>query len=322
MFRAAVLSRWHVHANEYANTFNSIPGCEVAYVWDEEPQRGKKWAEELGVPFVEDLDELLAKDDFQGVIVDTPTTMHDVVIPKAARAGKHIFTEKALSTTVAGCEAIIKVVKESGVKFCISFPWRTMSPYVYVKQLIDEGKLGDISLVRVRNGHAGSLAGWLPDYWFDPKLTGGGALMDLGCHPVYMANWMLGKAKNIYASMQYQMGREVEDVASCIVEYPNNAVAVLETSLVTPHSPNTVEVYGSKGGVHCFANQIYVKLDGYEGWLTPDRLPKVPIPLQAFVDGVTKNEPIPFDLDAAYALTAVMEAAYQSAKEGKAIDVK
>lgn len=315
MFKVAMLSKWHVHAAGYANEFNKIPGCAVAYVWDEDVARGEKWAQDLGVPFVADLDELLAKKDFDGVIVDTPTTMHDVVIPKAARAGKHIFTEKALSTTVAGCDAIIPVVRDSGVKFCISFPWRTVPAYAYVQEALAEGKLGDVSLLRVRNGHNGALAGWLPPYWFDKNLTGGGALMDLGCHPVYMANWMLGKAENIHAVMTYQTGRDLEDTAACMVTYGGGkTAAMLETSLITPHSPNTVEIYGEKGSIHCFGNTIQAKYDGYEGWTRPDRLPATVSPLQQWVNGVTKGDAIPFDLDAARELTVVLAAAYQSSE--------
>lgn len=313
MFKVAMLSKWHVHAAGYANEFSKIPGCSVAYVWDEEADRGQKWADELGVPFVACLDELLAKDDFQGVIVDTPTTMHEEVITKAVRAGKHVFTEKALATTVEGCDALIKEIEQSGVKFCISFPWRVQPAYLYVQEAIAQGKLGELSLLRVRNGHNGALAGWLPPYWFDKAQTGGGALMDLGCHPVYMANWMLGKAETVQAVMTYQTGRELEDTAACMVTYGGGkTVAVLETSLITPHSPNVVEVYGEKGSIRCYGNDIQAKYDGYEGWTHPDRLPQAPTPLATWVKGVLNNEPIPFDLQAARELTEVLVAAYQS----------
>ena len=126
MIKVAMLSGWHVHAKGYARQANSIPGVEVAAIWDEEPSRGEAWAEELGVPFYADLDELLAVDDIDGVIVDTPTNMHREVIVKAAKAGKHIFTEKVLALTVEDCEAIAEAVKEAGVKFAISYPHQVM----------------------------------------------------------------------------------------------------------------------------------------------------------------------------------------------------
>ncbi len=317
MFKVAVLSRWHVHATGYARELNAIPGCKVAYVWDEEPPRGEEWAKELDATFVKDLDELLAKDDFQGVIVATPTSMHEEVMIKAAKAGKHIYTEKALATTVAGCEKIAAAVREAGIKFCMSYPYRTQPMYLYAKDLIDKGLLGDISLMRMRNGHDGALRGWLPPYWFDKSLTGGGALMDLGCHPCYLADWLLGAPAKVSAAMTFQTGRETDDTAVCMVEFKNQAVAVLETSLMTPYSPGILELYGTKGSFRAVGKDVEVHLSGADGWMKPDKLPAaLPIPMQIWVDGVVNGKPIPFDVDSGIRLTALLEAAYVSHEKG------
>lgn len=317
MFRVAMLSKWHVHAADYARQIGAIPDCAVAYVWDEEPVRGEAWAAELGVPFVANLDELLAKDDFQGVIVDTPTSMHEEVIIKAARAKKHIFTEKALATTVAACKRIAAAVREAGVAFCISFPYRVQPMYLYAKELMDNGALGDVSLMRMRNGHDGALAGWLPLYWYDKKLTGGGALMDLGCHPCYLADWLLGAPAKVSSAMTFQTRHETDDTAVCMAEFKSGAVAVLETSLMTPYSPGILELYGTKGSLRAVGDRVEVHLSDSNGWFVPDRLPKpLPMPMVQWVEGVTKNKGIPFDLDAATRLTALLEAAYTSHDTG------
>lgn len=317
MFKVAMLSKWHVHAAGYARQINGMPGCSVAYVWDEDPSRGAEWAKELNVPFVADLDELLAKDDYQGVIVDTPTTMHEEVITKAAKAKKHIFSEKALATNVAACERIAAVVREAGVKFCISYPYRVMPMYLYAKELMEQGLLGDVSLMRMRNGHDGSLAGWLPPYWFDKSLTGGGALMDLGCHPCYLADWLLGAPAKVFASMTFETGHETDDTAVCMAEFKNGAVAVLETSLMTPYSPGILELYGTKGSLRAVGNRVEVRLSDSPGWFTPDRLPKAqPMPMEQWVDGIQNGTAIQFDLDVAIRLTALLEAAYTSQETG------
>ncbi len=313
MFRVAMLSRWHVHASGYARDIASIPGCEIAYVWDEEPARGEAWAKELGVPFVASLDELLAKDDYQGVIVVTPTSMHDEVLVKAAKAGKHIYTEKALSTTVAGCEKIAEAVKAANVKLFMSYPYRVMPVYILAKQLIDEGAFGDISMFRMRNGHDGASRGWLPDYWFDKSLTGGGALMDLGCHPCYLADWMLGAPKKMSASMTYVTGHDTDDAAVCMVEFKNGAVAVLETSLITPYSPGTLEIYGTKGSFRSLGDDVRLRFGDSPGWFKPDRLPKAPASvMEQWVKAVTEGGPADFDVDAGTRLTVLLEAAYKS----------
>ena len=89
MVRVAMLSRWHVHADEYASRVDDEEQAQVVAVWDEEPGRGQGWASELGVGFEADLDRLLARDDIDAVAVAAPTNMHPEVMLRAAQAGKH-----------------------------------------------------------------------------------------------------------------------------------------------------------------------------------------------------------------------------------------
>ena len=182
MLRVAMLSRWHVHANQYAAETRANPDADVVAVWDEDSERGTAWAEELGGPFEADLDGLLANDDIDAVCVVTPTNLHRDVMVSAANAGKHIFTEKVLATTVADGRAIADAVRANGVKFCISFPRRTMPQILYAKQAMDAGLFGRVTALRVRIAHDGAVRDWLPAHFYDPEACGGGAVMGLGAH--------------------------------------------------------------------------------------------------------------------------------------------
>ena len=166
------------------------------------------------------------------VAVDCPTAMHPEVIIAAARAGKHIFTEKVLALTVKDCDAIAAAINETGVKFCISFPQRCWGRNKYIKNMIDTGALGQVTVLRVRNAHDGSLRDWLPDYWYDRDLTGGGAMMDLGAHPMYLASWMMGRPKRIQSMFNNITNRAVEDNSVSTIEFTNGAIVISETSLV------------------------------------------------------------------------------------------
>src|SRR5918993_605356 len=101
VFRVAVLSFWHVHAKDYALETKEHPGTEITAVWDADRERGQVEASERGVPFHDDLEGLLSREDMDGVIVTTPTVAHHEVIPAAARAGKHIFVEKVIAPTLS-----------------------------------------------------------------------------------------------------------------------------------------------------------------------------------------------------------------------------
>lgn len=310
MLNVAMLSKWHVHAAGYARELMTMDDVRVTCIWDEDAERGAEWARELGVAFEPDLDALLRRPDVDAVAVDCPTAMHPEVMIAAARAGKHIFTEKVLALTVRECDEIARAIEESGVKFCISFPQRCWGRNKYIKQLIDEGTLGKVTVLRVRNAHDGSLRDWLPDYWYDRDMTGGGAMMDLGAHPMYLASWMMGRPRRIQSMFNNITDRAVEDNSVCTIEFENGAIVISETSLVAPMNPNMFEVYGTKGVVICQDQSIKVRLAGQDDFFTPE-LPKDDTPpIRQWVEGILYGREIPFDLKAARDLTELMENAY------------
>lgn len=124
MIRVALLSFWHVNARDYVQQARANPATTITAVWDETPERGRAQAHALEVSFYEDLPELLAQAGVDGVIVTTPTTMHREVMVAAARAGKHIFTEKVLAPTLRECNAIVAAVEQAGDDLQLVRKWR------------------------------------------------------------------------------------------------------------------------------------------------------------------------------------------------------
>src|SRR5690349_4991230 len=122
MIRIGKISYWHVHAWDYTKQAEAHPGAEIVAVWDENPERGQEAADKQGVTFYASLDEMLSRDDIDGVIVDAPTNMHREVMIKAAEAGKHIFTEKVIAATLSEVNDIIAAVEKNNVKLTVSLP--------------------------------------------------------------------------------------------------------------------------------------------------------------------------------------------------------
>lgn len=327
MLKVAMLSGWHVHARGYAQQLQNIKGVQITAIWDEDPQRGQAWAAELGAAFEPELEALLKRPDVDAVAVTTPTNMHRDVMVAAANAGKHIFTEKVMAPTVKECQDIAKAVTKAGVKFCISFHHRTNPANLFAKAAVDNGILGDITLVRVRNAHNGASANWLPDYFYDAVQCGGGAMMDLGAHPMYLVRWLLGKPRRLTAMFNSFTGKPVEDNAVAVIEFENKALGIAETGFVSSHSPFSLEVYGTAGSllVGGVDNKVQLRSDkikaDIQGWIRPDNLPRpLPSPIEQWVNGILYGEPIHFGLDDGIQLTELMQAAYISAKEGRQVE--
>ncbi|MBR0144769.1 MAG: Gfo/Idh/MocA family oxidoreductase [Clostridia bacterium] len=321
MLKIAMLSKWHVHAAGYAREFNQTGKSKVVAVWDEEEARGEKWAEELGVPFYASLDELLAS-DIDAVCVTTPTTMHREVILKAAKAGKCIFTEKALETTTEEALKLADAIRASGKTFGISFPHKCNPVYRYIKARIAEGAFGKISLFRYRNAHNGVSGNWLPEYWFDGSKAGGGAMMDLGCHAMYFLSDLGGRPKRVSALFNQFYGTGLDENAICTVEFESGAIGVAETAFVSYSAPLVAEVYGTEGSLVACDDKIIFQSEKYKDVPVPelDRSP-VPSPIMRFVDACEKGLPSPAEmgLDEAVALTELLENAYIADGENRIV---
>jgi predicted dehydrogenase len=254
MIRLGMLSFWHLHGKDYALAAQENPSTEIVAVWDEEPQRGRAEADRLGADFHSDLDDLLARDDVDAVVVDAPTNMHRDVIVAAARAGKHIFTEKVLAATLAEAEEIVREVEAAGVVLTVSM-WRSDEAYATaVKEILDSGVLGTITQVRVRDGHGFAVPtaehpdGYLPANFWDPGTTQGGVLIDL-CHPVYLLCHLLGRPTTVSATLGFHTGHEVEDNAVLTAGFPDGAIGIAETSYVATLTPFLIEAHGTAGSL-------------------------------------------------------------------------
>jgi 1,5-anhydro-D-fructose reductase (1,5-anhydro-D-mannitol-forming) len=329
MIRVAMVSFWHVHARDYAKQAQENPETEVAAVWDELPERGRTAAQTLGVRFHERLDELLAQPDIDAVVIDTPTSMHREVMIAAAQAGKHIFTEKVIAPTLRECHEIIAAIDKAGVKLTVSLPRLYESYTLAIKDLLARRALGELTLARVRLSHNGAVStaenpqGWLPAHFFNREQCAGGAMIDLGCHPMYLTRLFLGLPESVSANYGYVTGREVEDNAVVILRYPQGAFGVVEAGFVNRYSPFTIEIHGTEGSLFYGTpeGRLQVRsrvLGGDEQWREISKLPsRQPMPFQQWVthiqQGTTASENIQIAID----LTALMEAANLSASSNQ-----
>ena len=323
--RIAVLSRWHVHADVYAKAVNDHPDASVCAVWDEQPERGRLWAGELGVEFVEDYAALLTRDDIDGVVVTSPTNRHRELIVGAARAGKHVFTEKVLATRLADAHVIAMAVRASSVRFTISFPRRTIAPLLHAKALIDAGALGDVTLLRIRIAHDGALRNWLPAHFFDPDACGGGAMIDLGAHGMYLSRWLLGTPRRCTSIFNSMTGRAVEDNAVSIVEFENGAVAINETSFVSWGGAYSVEIDGTRGGFQMSSpKNVRTRMADDKAWGAADLPQDAPLPISQWIASIRGTGPAEFGMGITQAveLSQMMHAAYLSHRERRTVDIE
>jgi predicted dehydrogenase len=332
--RLALLSYWHVHAKDYEREARENPNTEVAVVWDDDAERGAENATRIGARFEANLDAVLADPEIDGVIVTTATSLHHQVMTAVAKAEKHIFTEKVIAATTAEADEILDAVGAAGVIMTVCLP-RISNGYTQaIRGLLDAGELGEIQYSRIRVGHDGALRtaahpdGWLPVRFYDPATAQGGALLDLGAHPLYLTQYFLGTPARVSSQYGYFTGRALEDNAVVTLAYPNGALAAIEVSFLDNPGTFEIELHGTKGIVRLSAPEM--TLERRQGSESRERTPWQPVdgvpadlvsPFDQWVEHVlagTKNEA---NLALARALTVLAEASDRSAREGRSIEV-
>ena len=316
--KVAMLGTWHVHAPEYAESINKDPRAELVAIWDSDPEKGIAFAKEHGGKYVEDIEEILKDSEIDSVAVCTATNEHYDVIIKAAEAGKNIFTEKVLAFTTAEAQDIKNAIDGAGKKFTISYPHRTWPKLRFAKETLESGKLGQITYARVRNVHNGASAGWLPPHFYDKAQCGGGAMMDLGAHPMYTLGWLLGEPKSILSMFTQVMGKGVEDNAVSVIEFADGAIGVSETGFVSQDNLYTLEISGTKGALMIHGDDVtYCCDETGNKWQAAETLPEEQkLPIYQWVDAVNDGTKAPFGTDEAVMLTKFMEGAYKSFESG------
>src|SRR6266487_3761643 len=226
--------------------------AEVVAVASPTKGHSAEFAKRHGVPQAyTDYREMLKDPEVELISITAPNRLHAEITIAAAKAGKHVVCEKPLCMTLEEADAMIDACKKAGVLLLYAEELFFAPKYVKAKQLADEGAFGRVHLVKQGEKHSGPHSDW---FW-DVEQSGGGALMDLGCHGIAFCWWFLGKqkVKSVYSHLSTQVNAsrtkgEGDDEAITIIEFENGAVGMVESSWNRPGGmDDSIEVFGDKG---------------------------------------------------------------------------
>jgi UDP-N-acetyl-2-amino-2-deoxyglucuronate dehydrogenase len=230
-----------------------IKGAQVVAVVDSVPAALERFAaaNELKCDLYPSLAPALVRRDVDVVIVCTPSGAHMESAVAAAEAGKHVVVEKPLEITLERCDRIIEACTRNKVKLCTIFPSRFADANMVLKQAVDAGRFGRLTLGET------TCKWWRPQSYYDQggwrgtmALDGGGALMNQAIHNVDLLSWMMGPVSHVtgYTATLAHERIEVEDTAVACLRFANGALGVIEaTTSVHPGYPKTIAIHGDKG---------------------------------------------------------------------------
>jgi 1,5-anhydro-D-fructose reductase (1,5-anhydro-D-mannitol-forming) len=329
----ALLSFAHVHARGYADQVRDHPDCATVAIWDEDPVRGAAEAEKRGTAFYDSLDAVLALPEVDGVVVNAPTAMHRDILVAAAKAGKHIFTEKSLTITTAEATEVVQAVEDAGIRFVISLPSRVRPEVLFAKRIVDMGYLGEITHMRTRIAHMAALDRWFSggSTWFtDEAQAGGGAFFDLGCHRVDLLRWFLGEPASVVTQMiNFSQAYDIDDSMVSVVSFRSRAIGMIDVSWVHRFGPNPLEIYGTDGylsidaapngpKIQLISGQL--KAGDIQGYISPASLPPGPPSLMhQWVTAIKDGSVCSTNVYDGWNLVQLLEACYTAGREGREV---
>ncbi len=216
---------------------------------------------EGGFPMVlEDWRELIERDDIDAVAICTPNRLHKEMLLAAIGAGKHIYCDKPLTATADEADEVSRALKGSVITHQAVFNCRFFASAMRAKELVDEGRVGEITAFRASYLHSGSLAAEKPMGW--KQREGGGVLLDLGSHALDLLTWLAGPAKSVwgvsrvlYPERPLPDGSRVavtaEDHCLLTLRLKDGAIGTVEASKIATGIDDQlkVELHGTKGAL-------------------------------------------------------------------------
>ena len=236
----------------------TIPGmmladnAELVAVMDTNKEIAEKVADKYGAKYsFDNEDELLALNEIDAVYIATPVFCHKDQCVKAAKAKKHILLEKPMGLTVAESKEIAGFCEKEGVKLGVGFMMRFHSYHRKMKELISEGKLGEIVSARAQ------FTCWYPEMencWRQKrKLSGGGAMMDMGIHCIDLIRYITGlevaTASGMIGNQIFKY--DIEDAGAAVYKMNSGALCIVDANFNIPDAAAKckLEIYGTKGSI-------------------------------------------------------------------------
>ena len=245
-----VLSLAHGHIQSYCAEIQGFDDADVVSCWDDDAARGSGAAERYGMAYVDTPEAVVNDDRVDAVMIGVETYRHAEMVRLAAQAGKHILLQKPMALTLEDCDQIIADVDDAGVLFSMGYQMRQDPMNLKIKELIDDGTLGKIGIVRRRHCLNMLFNPGFHDSWHVDPVKNMGMWMDDASHAADFLPWTLGKPVSVMAEIDSILSDVVHDDTGCaIYRFENGAMAILLNSSVVWAGENTTEVYGDKGVV-------------------------------------------------------------------------
>ncbi|RPI41390.1 MAG: gfo/Idh/MocA family oxidoreductase [Betaproteobacteria bacterium] len=256
------LGRWAKVLTRAAQKSDKL---KIAAAFSRSAETRNAFTQEFGVPTVTDLSTMLSDPTIKGVILTVPNEQHLPIAEQAAKAGKHVYTEKPIADTLVNGIKLAALEKRHGIRIVVGHSARLLAGTRLMKRAIDAGELGRIVFMEGNFSNERALELTPQTWrWYKAKAPGG-PLSQLAVH-IFDSLHCLGgsiEAVSSHASKLSPVGAEVDDQSMTVLKFTDGKLGYVGASWTSP-GVYAIRVFGQKGLMH-------YEVD-FSTWDTPHRL--------------------------------------------------
>ena len=245
--------------NKIAPAINAAAGSELAAVYSRDQGRADAFAARHGARAAySSLGDLLADSRVDAVFIASPNSLHADQGIRAAQAGKHVLTEKPMTTTLADAVELVRACRAAGVKLGVGFELRHNPGHLLARDLVAQEALGRVTLAQGQWGFGNRGQDTFPprtglrQWWDDPDAIGGAStMMGTGVHVVDLLRFMLGQEVTEVTALTdgQRPERPLEQMAAVSLRFAGGTLGTVICGRLLPDSRNDFALYGINGRI-------------------------------------------------------------------------
>jgi len=332
-----------IYAEIVAEGLKNAQYCTLGGIITGTPDKAKAWMEKYNIPAkniynYSNFDDIVNNKDIDLVYVTLPNGMHKEFVVRAAKAGKHVITEKPMANSPQECREMIKACKDAGVQLAIGYRLHYEPTHLEIKRLGQNKVFGQVRYIEAGFGYKtydileitkaidfNEHSNWR----LNKKLSGGGPLMDLGIYCIQASRYILGE-EPVAVTAQFGIVNDpvrfaqVEESISWQMHFKSGAVANCNTSM--GYNIDRLYATADEGSFELSPALSYGPFKGKssQGELQFPVINQQQAQLDGICSVILENKPLPNHITGEEGLKdmLVIEAVYEAAKTGKKITIK
>lgn len=229
---------------------NAVAGNRLVGVVSRSPERAQTFAKKFGAQHAYTrYEDLLANPDVTAVAIHTPNAQHAEQAIAAARAGKHVFCDKPMATSVEDAERMVRECEKAGVRLGINFHNRFMPCFIDARRIVESGEIGEVKLVQMEVSPGARPGGRLGSWRVDPAIAGLGTTYSIGVHAFDIVRYLVGSEVTAVSSVFDKPRGETEEMNLATLRFSSGALAQVSVHESVPFPHNDFVIYGTRGRI-------------------------------------------------------------------------